>query len=49
MEKVLKSPYVEAELEIVVLDKLDIITTSDELGGGGDVDDGGWTSSSTRW
>ena len=34
MKKVLKSPYENAELEIIKLEAQD----------GGDVDDGGWTS-----
>ncbi len=46
MKKDLRLPYVEAELEIIKLDALDVITTSTEIGDGGDVDDGGWTSNS---
>lgn len=44
MKKVLKSPYVDAELEIIKLEAHDIITTSDEIGDGDNRDDGGWTS-----
>ena len=45
MKEVKRLPYVEADLEIIRLDALDVITTS-EMGDGGDVDDGGWTSTS---
>ena len=41
-----KLPYDPAELEIVKLEAHDVITTSTNLGEGGDVDDGGWTSTS---
>ena len=39
--------YIEAELEVIKLEAHDVITTSNDLGDGGDVDDGGWTS--TGW
>ena len=39
-------PYDEAELEIIKLEAPDVITTSTDLGDGGDVDEGGWTSTS---
>ena len=38
--------YVEAELEVIRLEAHDVIATSTDLGDGGDVDDGGWTSTS---
>lgn len=46
MKKVLKKPYAEAQLEVVLLDELDVITTSvqGELGDGNNRDDDGWTS-----
>lgn len=46
MKQVLKKPYTEAQLEVVLLDELDIITTSvqGELGDGNNRDDDGWTS-----
>ena len=44
MEK--KQVYVEAEIELIRLEATDVITTSTELGDGGDIDDGGWTSTS---
>lgn len=48
MKKVLKKPYAEAELEIVLLEDVDIITTSvsGEIGSGSNRDDNGWTSPS---
>ena len=46
MKKVLKAQYEKAELEIVKLDSLDVITTSD-IGESGNVDPDGWTS--TGW
>ena len=41
-----KLPYEQAELELIRIDAADVITTSTELGDGGDIDDGGWTSTS---
>ena len=41
-----KQLYVEAEIELIKLDAQDVIATSTELGDGGDIDDGGWTSTS---
>ena len=45
MKEVKKMPYDTAELDIIKLDSRDVIATS-EMGDGGDVDDGGWTSTS---
>ena len=42
-----KLPYDEAELEVIKLEAHDVITTSNDLGDGGDVDKDGWTS--TGW
>ena len=44
MKKILKSHYVEAELELIRLEACDVITTSTEMGDGADRDDDGWTS-----
>jgi len=41
-----KLPYESAELEIIKLEASDVIATSTDLGDGGDVDEGGWTSTS---
>ena len=51
MEKFLKSKYEEPRLEVTMLIKADIITTSDveDVGSSGNVDNGGWTSGSTNW
>ena len=38
-----KVPYEEAKLDVVLLDSLDIITTSVTMGDGEDRDDGAWT------
>ncbi|MBQ8528716.1 MAG: hypothetical protein IJ459_03165 [Clostridia bacterium] len=48
VKKVLKKPYTEAQLDVVLLDELDVITTSvqGELGDGNNRDDDGWTSPS---
>lgn len=46
MQEKKKLPYESAELELIRLEAADVITTSTELGGGGDIDDGGWTSTS---
>ena len=47
MKTVLKERYDKAELEVIKLDSMDVITTSDpEAGGGGNIDDDGWTSTS---
>lgn len=47
MKQVLKAQYEQAEIEIVTIESLDIITTSGDLGSGGDIDKDGWTS--TGW
>ena len=39
-----KKKYLDAELEVNELQATDVIATSNELGDGKDVDDGGWTS-----
>lgn len=39
-----KIPYLDAELEVISLEATDVITTSNEMGDGSDVDDGGWTN-----
>ena len=41
-----KLPYESAELEVIKLDEKDVIATSTDLGNGGDIDEGGWTSTS---
>lgn len=41
-----KLAYEQAELEVIKLEAHDVITTSTDLGEGGDIDDGGWTSTS---
>jgi hypothetical protein len=46
MQEKKKLPYESAELELIRLEDSDVITTSSELGDGGDIDDGGWTSTS---
>lgn len=38
-----KVPYEEAKLEIVLIDALDIITTSVTMGDGENMDDSAWT------
>ena len=54
MEKILKPMYEEPKLEITVFIKSDIITTSateddsQDVGTGSNVDNGGWTGS-TSW
>ncbi len=40
-----KSKYESAELEVVLLDSKDIITTSGDDYGSGNTDDGGWVTS----
>ena len=41
-----KKTYSPAELEVIKLDEKDVIATSTDLGNGGDIDEGGWTSTS---
>ena len=41
-----KMSYDPAELEIIKLEAHDVIATSTDLGDGGDIDEGGWTSTS---
>lgn len=38
-----KLVYEEAKLELVMIDELDVITTSEALGDGEDFDDKAWT------
>lgn len=38
----MKEKYLDAELEIILLDESDIITTSDETGDTGDSSPGSW-------
>lgn len=39
----IKLVYEEARLELVMIDELDVITTSEALGDGEDFDDKAWT------
>ena len=43
MKNTMKIPYEEAKLELVMIDELDVITTSEALGDGEDFDDKAWT------
>ena len=43
-----KEKYEPAVIEEILLSTADIITTSTDLGDGKDIDDGGWTST-TSW
>ena len=43
MIKEKKLIYEEARLELVMIDELDVITTSEALGDGEDFDDKAWT------
>ena len=41
-----KLRYTPAEFEVIKLEAHDVIATSTDLGNGGDIDEGGWTSTS---
>ena len=45
MKKKTKKPYEQAEIETVSINDEDVITTSGDLGEGGDIDNEGWTNS----